>query len=547
MEGYLTKRKHFDNRLDALKQNRNKLETDWKEIRDYLAPDCGSFGDPSSEKKSRKDPFYKQNINTLPAFYVKNLAAAIIANLTPSRLRWFKLNVDNETREETEWLNIVTQKLYTIFNTSGLYENLFNSFYESSLFGSNVLGLQYDPRNILDFIPTTVGEFYISEGANGIVDTCYRRFSMTSIQLWDQFGDAVSEKIKRELEKDNTEALHNIIHAIEPNPRYLPRWKNVLNKPFISAYYVEDDENSDFLEIKGMTYFPYLVARWDKSGNSTYGNGIGRIILGDVKSLQAYERDLAKASKKKISPPLKGSLELKNAIKDVSADGITYTNDVNGLTPLYNVNYETREALENINRITQRIYSQTYNDLFYALLNKDKTMSATEAGAIQQEKLTMLGSVVERLQNEFLKPLIQGGFLIALENGEFPEMPRSLVGKELDIRYQSLLSMAQELGDLTNVERYMQFTASAGSLNPDALLKPDIMKISNFYAERLGVIDLTKTDEEVNQMKQAQALAEQQAQQQQQQLQAIQVGAKAAKDYADAGTIAGSMVEDMLG
>lgn len=547
MQEYLTKRKHFDSRLSKLKDNRGKQENSWKEICDYLAPDCGCFNDPATEKDKKKDPFYKQNINTMPAFYMKNLAAAMVSNLTPSRLRWFKLSVDEETREESIWFEQVTRRMYSIFNSASLYEHLYTSFYESANFGPNVIGMQYDPNIVLDFVPSTIGEFYLAEGGNGMIDTCYRRFAMTAIQIFDTWGDKTPEKIKLELERDETETLYNIIHAIEPNPRYLPRWKNVTNKPFISVYYVEDIKDSDFLEYKGMSYFPYLVARWDKSGNSIYGNGIGKTILGDVKSLQAYERDLAKASKKKISPPLKGSLEMKNAMKDVSADSIVYTNDPSGLTPLYNVNYETREALENINRIMQRIYSLTYNDLFYTLINKDKTMSATEAGAIQQEKLTMLGSVVERLQTEFLKPLVQGAFIIALENGEFPEMPRTLVGKELNIRYQSLLSMAQELGDLTNVERFLQFIASAGSINPDAFRKPEMLKIVDFYADRLGIdLNLVKTTGQVEKEVQHEQALQQQAMEQQQQIEAMQAGASAAKDYAQAGTIAGNAMEELM-
>lgn len=548
MNDYLKKRKHFDNRLDVLKQNRSVYEGEWKEIRNYLAPDCGCFNDSSANKNVKKDAFYKQNINTLPSFYIKNLAAALLGNLTPGRLRWFKLAVSNETREESIWLSKVTHKMYDIFNSASLYEHLYGAFYESPLFGFNTIGMQRDSKTVVDFVPSTVGECYLSEGAKGIIDTCYRRFSMSAIQLYEMFPDTISDKVKMCLERDNPETLFNVIHAIEVNPRYLPSWKNKLNKPFISVYYLEDDKESDFLEYKGISYFPYLVARWDKTGNQVYGNGIGRVILGDVKSLQAYERDLAKASKKKISPPLKGSVDLKNAIKDVSADGITYTNDPNGLTPLYNVNYETREALENINRITQRIYSQTYNDLFYALLNKDKTMSATEAGAIQQEKLSMLGSVVDRFQNEFLKPLIQGTFLIGLESGEFPNMPKSLEGKELDIRYQSLLSMAQELSDLTNVERYLQFIASAGSLNPDALMKPNMLAITNFYADRLGIdLGLTNTDKQVRDWKEQQLAAQREQMQAQQQMEAIASGAKAAKDYAQADTISGGAIRELLG
>lgn len=548
MNEYMTKRKHFDNRMNVLADERKIFESEWKDIRNFLAPDCGVFDDPTTEKTKKKDPFYKQNINTLPAFYLKNLAAALMSNLTPSRLRWFSLGVDDETREENIYLNHCAERMYNVMNSAGLYEHMYNTFFESAGFGCNVIGMQPDPTLVVDFVPNTIGEFYLAEGANGIVDTCYRRFAMTAIQLYRQFGDNIPDKVKRDLERDNTESLYNVVHAVEPNPNYLPRWDNKFNKPFISVYYVEEDKDSGFLEYKGMSYFPYLVARWDRTGKVVYGNGIGHIILGDVKSLQAYERDLAKASKKKVSPPLRASLELKNATKDISDGGVTYTDDPQGFVPLYNVNYETREALENITRISQRIYSQTYNDLFYALLNKDKTMSATEAGAIQQEKLTMLGSVVERLQNEFLKPLIEGVFRICYEAGQFETPPQSLVGKDLKIQYRSMLSMAQELGDLSNVERYLQFVANTASINQDIVRKPDMLKIADYYAKKLGLdLDLVRPTSDINEEKAQEAEMQQQMINQQQQMEAIKNGAEAAKNYAQAETTAGNALEELLG
>ena len=85
-DNYLTKRKHFTQRLDALKETRSLLEPEWKEIRSYLAPDTGCFDDPTSTSAMKKDAFYKQNVNTLPSFYFYQLAVALVMNLTPSRL-----------------------------------------------------------------------------------------------------------------------------------------------------------------------------------------------------------------------------------------------------------------------------------------------------------------------------------------------------------------------------------------------------------------------------------------------------------------------------
>ena len=53
--------------------------------------------------------------------------------------------------------------MYALFNMASLYEHLYNSFYESSNFNSNVIGMQYDPKLTFDFVPTTIGEFYLAD------------------------------------------------------------------------------------------------------------------------------------------------------------------------------------------------------------------------------------------------------------------------------------------------------------------------------------------------------------------------------------------------
>lgn len=546
---YIKKRKHFETRLEVLKGNRTKLEPELKEINQYLSPETGAFNEPISEKKSKKDPYYKQNINTLPMYYINNLATAMVTNLTPSRLKWFRLKVEDETREESIYLTEAANKMYRVFSSTGLYENLYSSFKETILYGVNLLGVQPDFYTGFRFFPMTIGEYWIEEGENNTIDTCYRRFAMTNIQLLRKFGkENLPDKIKRELALDQTENLNTVIHAVEPNPSYLPQFENYANKPYISVYYLEDDTTGGFLDYRTTSYFPYMVARWERTNNNPYGFGVGHQILPDVKSLQAYEKDLAKASKKKIDPPLKGSNMLKNAVKDASANGITYTDDPNGFTTLYNVNYETREALENITRIGQRIYQLTYNDLFYALLNKDKYMSATEAQGIQQEKLTMLGSVVERLQTEFMKNLVETCFTILYQQGEFGEPPASLIGKDMKVEYSSLLAMTQDINDLSMIERYLRFVSSVAAINPEVARKPDVMAMADFYGRSLGIDQkLIVPTATVEREMQEQAMYQQQLQQQQAQQEAMLAQSQAAKNLSQAQSNASGALEEMFG
>ena len=533
-DNYLTKRKHFTQRLDALKETRSLLEPEWKEIRSYLAPDTGCFDDPTSTSAMKKDAFYKQNVNTLPSFYFYQLAVALVMNLTPSRLHWFRLRVPDQTWEEQAFLKQAEDKMLRVFSKAGVYDHLMNMFYEAPLYGCAAMGINEDLELGVDLVPSTIGEFWLAEDYRGVPNCIYRRFSMSAFNLQAQFGyDKCPDVVKKALDGEKLDTEFTVIHAVEQNPRYNP--KNPFNKEYISVYFCEEAKEEDgFLEYKTTKRFPFVTCRWDRYGKNPYGFGIGRRVLGDVKSLQAYEKDLAKASKKKISPPLKGSVDLKKVVIDTSAESVTYTNDPNGLTPLFNVNYETREALENIQRINDRIYRMTYNDLFLAILNKDKTMSATEAAAIVKEK-EALGAVVERFQRETLKPLIENTFLILLEQGALGEVPPSMRGKDMSIEYQSVLSSTQEIGDLQNIDRWLQFVSQVATINPEVARKPDVLAIADYYADRLNIdFNLIKDNEEVQQQQQEEAEAQAQLEQQQLAMQQAQVQAGAVKDYAQA-------------
>ena len=440
--------------------------------------------------------------------------------------------------------------MYDVYRNSDLFSNLYNAFLEASVVGTAILGMQYDINTVIDFVPMTIGQYYIAEGANGFINTCYRLFSMSAEQIVEKFGsENLPHKVQEALNRDNQDELFNVIHAVEPNKQYLSEWNNPFNKPFISAYFIEncsDDDN--FLEYKGLSYFPFLVARWDRDVSSAYGGGIGETVLGDVKSLQKYEADLSKASSKMINPPMIANNNLKNAVKDVSAGSVTYTDDPNGFSALYQLNYNTNEARQNIAAIDQRIYQLTYNDLFYMLSQKDKTMSATEASGIMQEKLGMLGSVVDRLQVEFLKPLIDNTFKIMLENGEFDDPPESIYEKETEISYQSALAMSQQVSDLSNLETYIRFATSLATIDPSAILKLNVNEIMNYYADKMNIdLSLLKTDKEVDEI-----IARQQEQQDQQQEaqmgnERLETMAKSAKDFSQADTQSSMVLEEMLG
>ena len=212
-DNYLTKRKHFTQRLDALKETRSLLEPEWKEIRSYLAPDTGCFDDPTSTSAMKKDAFYKQNVNTLPSFYFYQLAVALVMNLTPSRLHWFRLRVPEQTWEEQAFLKQAEDKMLRVFSKAGVYDHLMNMFYEAPLYGCAAMGINEDLELGVDLVPSTIGEFWLAEDYRGVPNCIYRKFAMSAFNLQAQFGydkcpDAVKNVGRREVR-----------HGIYGNPR----------------------------------------------------------------------------------------------------------------------------------------------------------------------------------------------------------------------------------------------------------------------------------------------------------------------------------------
>ena len=85
-----------------------------------------------------------------------------------------------------------------------------------------------------------------------------------------------------------------------------------------------------------------------------------------------------------------------------------------------------------IQDVRQRINGSFYADLFLMLANAtDTRMTATEVAERHEEKLLMLGPVLERLHNELLDPLIDITFNRMIENNLIPPAPPELQGMEL--------------------------------------------------------------------------------------------------------------------
>jgi hypothetical protein len=140
-----------------------------------------------------------------------------------------------------------------------------------------------------------------------------------------------------------------------------------------------------------------------------------------------------------------------------------------------------------IAQVQQRIKETFHNDLFRMISNLDTVRSATEIDARREEKLVLLGPVLERFENEALDPAIQRIYAIMDRAGLVPEPPPEVAGAELEIQYVSVLTAAQTAVATIPIERWVGFIGNMAAVRPDVLNIPDWEETIRYYGTQLGV------------------------------------------------------------
>ena len=482
-------------------------------------------------------------MNGKPQRYMRDLATSLVATLCPPDSRWFGYRVDNMTADEQSWLYKSSLCVMQKFQANGISSFLTSLFYEAGLYGLGVITEEKSNKTGLDFGKMTCGEYYLAEDFEGNENVLYHPFCMSAEQLKQWFGyDALPQSLKQDLDNGNGFTEYNCVQAVEPNPDYLPAFKNEFNKPFISVVWIEGANDDEcVLEMKGMDDFPFVVFHWYDKTTSVYTQGIGHDIIGDVKELQETEKDTARARKKNIAPPLKADPALRTAGLKTGSNEITYTNIKDGVSPLYTTNFPTGEGVNQSREIDERLAYLTFKNLFSFLMSNPKTRTAEEVKKISQEELIALAGVIQNAMRA-LSALCERAFKIGLEAGWLPDnMPESLRGKVMTVSFHSLLAQSMSLSELVLLERWIQFVSVVGAMNPNAVRKPDVMKIVDTYAEKLDIDQsLIIPTEDVEKQIQAEAEARAAAERAVQEPMAEKSMSEALKNYADAGeTIAG--------
>lgn len=514
-----------------LEDERSEWEAEWRQISDFLLPGRGVYQTYSKPRK-RKLTSHRV-INTIAEDSLYVLTSGMHGGLTSPSRPWFDLEWMEENLEGFEplkaWLEDCTQRLHTALQRSNFY-SIINSFYiEYAGFGTGCtfVGEDTGDDNLpFEFQLLTAGEYVFSVGAHGKPAVFMRPIFMTPRQMVELFPKTVSKGTKDTVKNNQAgadRADHTVLECIYKEPYQ--------DKPYTQIYYeltsqggrqAGQNDAKKPLKVAGFYEFPYPLARWGTIGSDIYGIGPGSRALPDIKRLQEMEKAFLMATHKGINPPLNAPARMRGKLNTLPGGYNYYANPAEQVSEIYRVDFNYQGVGMAVERVEDRIRRNFFNDIFLTAARDPNAspLKATQVNVQEQEKMLRLGPVIERLQFEYLSPLIERCFNIMLRKGLMAELPPDLaqLAGDYKIALISPLATAQRSVALQGINSFMGFLGNAAqfdqsildNVNPDAAAR----EYADITGIRLGVLRPQEEVEDIRRRRAEAAAAEKQKQEQ---------------------------------
>ncbi len=507
----------FEARERANNQNFLNL---YQETSDYVYP----LEDTITNVKQPGDrPKTIDLVDVTAILAAQDMASNMSATLFPAGQRSFRYESGDDDDEEG--------KAYLSNLTDAVHEQIFGpdflpAFNEALLswvvFGEGDVYVERGEGKSLNFMDYPAGSFSYLENAQRKPDQFIEMFKWTARQAEEKWGDDIGPRMKKALEKPDTENdLFEIVHVIKPRKALDPSMGDNMNLPYEDVYVGVMDEHIIFEG--GFHEFPHSIGRYSKSSKEKHGRGLGVFVLPQARTVNAIKRDLVECANRHNRPPLEVSGNVDGRVS-LDPGGMTYVTEPNSIRPINGAmgSYPiTREMLElEREEIRNAFFADVFSQLRGLTGDRRTTLEISER---LNEGLRRLSSPIARLLSEMLTPLLNRVPMIMIRAGMVEEPPETLQGRDIKIEYINPLVLALKRQQADAFIQWAQVLAE---------LEPVLPGVTDHINENRAVRDLGSafgvdanhiaTPEEVEEKRAARAERQEQARQQEAMVQAAQ-------------------------
>lgn len=360
-----------------------------------------------------------------------------------------------------------------------------------------------------------LGECYLQENHQGLVDRCCRHFMMTARQAYQMFGEECPENIISVKDRFPDRQFF-FLHWVMPNEDRDPDRKDYKGMNYAS-YYISI-EGRKLVRQGGYTNFPYCISRYYQAPNEAYGRSIAMDILPALKTLNEQKKTMLKQGHRVVDPVL---LAHDDGVIDgfslqpgaINAGGISADGRML-VQPLPTGNVQAGQELMQDER---KLIEDSFLISLFQILVENPQQTATEVLERTREKGILLAPTIGRQQSEYLGPMIDRELDLLSAMGKLP--PQTPLMKEAKGQYKTIydspITRTMKAEWASGAQRTIETLMNAAQVmqDPSYMFYIDMDKAAPIIAEINGTpASWIRSAEEVQAMKQAQA---QQAQTQQ--------------------------------
>ena len=524
------KEKRYKRIFKDLEVAYRKKSNVYQDIRDLLAPGTGLFDRTDNLENDSID--YRKLLDAEPITYLDTTVAGLYGGLINPATRWFDLTID-KTNKNFKNLDVHTvmqhcavakETLYYLFAKTNFYSAMRNVLNEFVRYGYGVMLIEERDWDLILFNPLTVGECFLGIDESGKYTKLARKMLFTADRLVSQFGyDKCPERVQECYNKGDYNKTFVVKHLICENDKsgyVADRFK------FVDIYWIEGQGGFNLLRKSGFVSNPIAVFCWDRKNLRTiYPMGLGEKMLGDMKELQHTVRCLA-MNKSYLENP---ALALHSSLgKKALVPGARFYTDQDPskvASEIFRVQSYIGELEDSRARILDKLNKMSYAQILMLFAQKDRTtMTATETQAIVSEQMTLLAPIYLQAKDG-LDAVFTRVLDICARRGLFKDS--GIEPKDLKLEFVSSIAKAQRMAEVASIQELVQYIAALAQIKPGANDYINEDKIIIDVAERLGNAHFLRSEEEVAQIRQAQA-------EQQQAMMDIQMQAEKMKMMKDA-------------
>lgn len=528
----LTSRERVQRRLAALKTERSTWMAHWQDVQRMLLPRAGRFFATEENKGERRNDILDDTATAA----LTVLGAGMQYGMTSPSRPWVRIETADpdlmESAAVSAWCDKVTQLILRVFAQSNTYRSLHSMYEELGAFGTAASIVLPDFRSIIHHTTLTIGEYTLGTNDKNEVDSLGRELQMTVGQIveayvvkgaplkersesWD--WARVSSAIKNAWDRNDLDSWVRVQQLIEPRRERDPSKMDKLNMAWRNVVIEEAANQTQVLHEGGFRRFPVVAPRWAVTGNDIYGSTCpGMRALGGVRQLQHQHMRKLQGIDFMTNPPLLVPSSIKEDDADFLPGGVTYY-DAAGVSTAkvenaFNVGINLQHLLLDIQDGRELINNAFYADVFLMMdrMPGIQPRNEREVQERHEEKMLMLGPVVERQQNELLSPMIDITFDALDSYGLLPPIPEELEDHPLEFRYTSVLAQAQRRAAMAGVDRIISATASiaAAQQSPQAWDNVDTDKAIQKFGEYEGIDpEIMRDQPSIQRLRQARAEA----------------------------------------